>query len=441
MLSSEGPSLILTPRRAGVVAGEPVDLDVLVRVQAPAVAPAVAPTRQAERSPLHLALVIDRSGSMAGQPLAEAKRCAIEVVERLSPRDRVALVSYDDSVAVLQPARPVEDQVRLRTLIQSIHSGGSTALHAGWVAGAQQLLPWVRPDALSRVLLLSDGQANQGLQDVEAIAGQAAELAVSGVSTSTYGLGQSFNEELMTAMARAGEGRAWYGETAADLREPFTSELALLDTLWAKRVTLRATALPGLELTMRNDYASVAPLAWRLPNIAYATEAWALLNVRGPVAGGAEFELRRVAVTYEDMYGRPFEVQVPALTVPVLARAVWQARDVDGLVARRAAELDGARLQMTAREAAGHGDWDRVAALLAEARQLAEASPWLGELVTELEALARRRDDARFRKQAMYATSQMRGRLAPQCESDAMTGEAELPTWLQRKVTQGKATR
>ncbi len=438
MLSSEeGPSLILTPRRAGVVAGEPVDLDVLVRVQAPA----TAPTRQAERPPLHLALVIDRSGSMAGQPLEEAKRCAIEVVERLSPRDRVALVSYDDSVAVLQAARPVEDAVRLRSLIQSIYSGGSTALHAGWVAGAQQLLPWVRPDALSRVLLLSDGQANQGLQDVETIARQAAELAVSGVSTSTYGLGPSFNEELMTAMARAGEGRAWYGETAADLREPFTSELALFDALWAKRVTLRATALPGLELTMRNDYASVAPLAWRLPDIAYATEAWALLNVRGPVAGGAELELLRVAVSYEDMHGHPFEVQVPALTVPVLMRAIWEARGVDGLVARRAAELDGARLQMAAREAAGHGDWDRVAALLAEARLLAEASPWLGELVTELEALARRRDDVRFRKQAQYAAVQSLGRLAARCEEEDLSREDEMPAFLQRKVRQGKATR
>jgi Ca-activated chloride channel family protein len=436
MKSSEGPSLILTPHRAGVVAGEAVDLDVLVRVQAPD----APPERRSERAPLHLALVIDRSGSMRGRPLEEAKRCATEVVERLSPRDRVAIVTYDDTVEIVHPARPVDDPTHLRGVIGAIRSGGSTALHGGWVAAAQQLLPWVRPDVLSRVLLLSDGQANHGLTDPNAIAVQAAELAASGVSTSTYGLGHNFNEELMTAMARAGEGRAWYGETADDLREPFAGELALLDALWAKRVTLRATALPGLELSMRNDYASVAPFAWRLPSIAYGSEAWAIVNVRGPAPGGASLELLRVAVAYENMQGRPFELQVPALVLPVLARSAWQALGVDSLVARRGVEIAAARLQEDARAAAGCGDWPRVDALLVEVRGLAAQHPWLAGMVTELEALACLRDEMRFRKETHFASHSLRGRLAAKREAAGIADEGDLPEYLRRKTRQGKMT-
>lgn len=436
-MSSDGPALIVAPHRAGTIAGEPVDLDVLVRVQAPD----APPERQTERTPLNLALVIDRSGSMEGRPLEEAKRCAIEVAERLSPRDRLAIVTYDASVDVVQPARPVDDPARLRRLIAGIYAGGSTALHAGWVAGAQQLLPWVRPDALSRVLLLSDGQANCGLSDPAAIAAQAAELAASGVSTSTYGLGHSFNEELMTAMARAGEGRAWYGETADDLREPFAGELALFDALWAKRVTLRATVLPGLELTLRNDYASVAPLAWRLPSIAYGAEAWAMLNVRGPTPGGTVLEVLRVAVAYENIDGRPFELQVPALTLPVLPRAAWDALPADELVGRRLVELAAARLQHAAREAAGQGDWARVAALLEEMRGLATQHPWLAGMLAELMALAAQRDSARFGKETRFAAMHLSQRLAAKCENLGMAGEESMPTWMKRKTRQGKTSR
>ena len=436
-MPSDGPSLILAPQRAGVVAGEPVALDVLVRVQAPDAPPA----GRAARAPLHLALVIDRSGSMQGRPLEEAKRCAIDVVEHLSPRDRVAVVAYDDRVVITHAAAPVTDVARLRRQIAAIHCGGSTALHAGWVAGAQQLLPSVRPDALSRVLLLSDGQANHGVVDPGIIANQAAELAALGVTTSTYGLGHEFNEDLMTAMARAGEGNARYGETADDLREPFATELALLDALWAKRVTLRITALPGIAVTMCNDYPEVAPRAWRLPSIAFGSEAWALLSVRGAVPHGEEAELLRAAVSYETMDGQPFELEVPSLVVPVVRRDQWGALGIDELVARRRGELEVARLQMDANAAALDGDWARVDELLAEARRLAAENPWLAEVIEELEGLARLRDELRFRKETRYQSEFVRGRLAAKCESPELAAEALRLAYLQRKKRMGKAER
>ena len=97
--------VLLQPLRAGLAAGHDNTLDVLVRVQAPDAPPGPA----AQRTPQALALVIDKSGSMAGRPLAEAVRCAKMVVDRLRPTDSVAVVEFDDRVRRLWPAVPRGD--------------------------------------------------------------------------------------------------------------------------------------------------------------------------------------------------------------------------------------------------------------------------------------------------------------------------------------------
>ena len=99
------------------------------------------------------------------------------------------------------------------------------------MAGAEQASINQRKADVSRVLLLSDGGANRGLTDPAKIAQACGRMAKAGVSTSTYGLGGGFNEELMSAMAEAGRGNAYYGATAADLKDPFEAEFDLLRAL------------------------------------------------------------------------------------------------------------------------------------------------------------------------------------------------------------------
>ena len=194
-------TVVLTPRRAGLCAGQDNTVEVLVRIQAPE-APA---GNGAQRPPQALALVIDRSGSMAGRPLEEAKRCAEYVLGKLRPTDAVALVKFDNRVQRRWPAAPLGDGAPQRAAIAGIQGGGNTNLHGGWKEGADALVE-VAGQGLKRVILLSDGQANEGVTDPAEIAAQCAAWATKGITTSTYGLGNSFNEELMVAMARAGAG-------------------------------------------------------------------------------------------------------------------------------------------------------------------------------------------------------------------------------------------
>jgi Ca-activated chloride channel family protein len=158
-------SVLLTPRRAGLRDGADNLVDVLVRIQAPD-----APTGHvAERPPQAVALVIDRSGSMVGRPLEEARRCAEYVVGRLRPTDAVSLVQFDNRIHRLWPAVPVGDGAALRAAIAGIHAGGNTNLHGGWKEGTETLAD-VAGLGLKRVILLSDGQANEGLTESGAIA-------------------------------------------------------------------------------------------------------------------------------------------------------------------------------------------------------------------------------------------------------------------------------
>ena len=98
-------------------------------------------------------------------------------------------------------------------------SGSSTALFDGWRTGAIQVAEQMDPAQLNRVLLLSDGQANADLTDQAKVAEKGAGLTQRGVSTSAFGLGDGFDEDLMGSIAGAGDGTLAFIENSAQLAE------------------------------------------------------------------------------------------------------------------------------------------------------------------------------------------------------------------------------
>ena len=216
-----------TPEKNGILLNQENTFDVLLKISSEV----EDSPKETERLPLNLSLVIDRSGSMSGEPLEEAKKCASMLVDRMREKDRLSVVTYESHAEVLVTSQPVSHKSRLKSQIRGITTGGMTALYDGWSLGAEEVAKNSNDNFISRVLLLSDGQANRGLTDDDVIASHCQKMAEAGVTTSTYGLSEHFNENLMAGMASAGQGQAHYGQTAEDLMDPFQEEFDLLEAL------------------------------------------------------------------------------------------------------------------------------------------------------------------------------------------------------------------
>ena len=428
-------------RRPGFVAGEDSRIEALVRLAAPA-----RPADARPREPLTVALVIDRSGSMAGTPLAEAKRCARAIVESLGPRDRAAIVAFDDEVEVLAPVVGMQHRTALLTAVNAIESGGTTNLHGGWQAGIAMLQAAMNGAGIHRVILLSDGCANAGETDLETIAMQCRNEARGCISTSTYGLGNGFNEDLMLAMAKAGRGNAYYGQTAADLAEPFQAELALLTSLCARGMALKVHVPEGVAVRLRNDYepADVDDHAWKLPDLPFDGEAWAYVEIDVPAALLGP-DVTQLPITFSIKAAGPgssplfFIAPLPvvhAMSVDALATA-----PVSELLERRRVELDAADALLHLRQLIATGRWDDALAAVGRACRAFAAHPWCRGILDTMQRLVAGRDSFGS-KEAVYASASLRRRVTRRDEAAfCLAEEMDAPAFLRRKPEQGKGRR
>ncbi|MBA3739806.1 MAG: VWA domain-containing protein [Chloroflexi bacterium] len=215
-----------------------------------ATAPKRRTRRAPKRPPVNVAFVLDRSGSMAGTKLALAKYAVERALTGLAPKDRFAVVTYDDHVETVVGSCLATPTNKTKALLrlQDVDARGSTDLHGGWTAGADGIKAHITPDGVNRCLLLTDGLANVGLTDPPALAAFAADLRASGIGTSTFGVGADFNEVLLTAIADAGGGHFYFVERPEQIPDYMTSELGeLLDTV-AREVTVEVKHAPELEI-------------------------------------------------------------------------------------------------------------------------------------------------------------------------------------------------
>jgi Ca-activated chloride channel homolog len=174
---------------------------VLFTVDAPEAPP------RADRSPVNVALVLDRSGSMEGENKFALARNAVEcALALLSADDRFTLVVYDNEIDVLAAGTLATPDAKRRALelLRAIGPRGSTDLCGGWMRGCEGVAQYLEAETVSRALLLTDGLANVGVQDHPTLVRHAGELRERGIPTSTLGVGADFDERLLRDMAHEG---------------------------------------------------------------------------------------------------------------------------------------------------------------------------------------------------------------------------------------------
>ena len=205
---------------------------VLVRV-------AAGDATNAARLPVNLAIAIDRSGSMDGEPLAQARAACVAAIDLLGPEDVLSIVTFEEQVDVVMPARHVTDKDRIRAHVERIVAGNTTNLFDGLYAAGSQAASVPGDGYVHRLLLLTDGEPTAGIKDSVAIAQLAADLRAKGIVVSALGFGPDYNEELLAAIAARSGGNYRFLARADAFADVFRDEVLAARRTVARDVRLR----------------------------------------------------------------------------------------------------------------------------------------------------------------------------------------------------------
>ena len=384
----------IIPQYELVKAGEETTLNVLVRLTADKVA-------STERSPMDLAIIIDRSGSMRGDKMRQVKQAAMDLISKLDRTDRVTLITYASDVMVLDRRLPMDEPAReaLRNKIAILWAGGSTALGPALFDGLDILEKADREETdIAHVLMFSDGIANVGESRPEVLAGRTGKAFANGVSITTLGVGLDYNEDLMTRLADQGGGRYHFIKDAEAIAGVLNDEFGGLSSTVARSMVLTFKGKDGIKLDRVYGYPT-----WdeddetriKVGTLYSGQTREILLRLKVTPAGLEKLALGDVGLKLADLTQGGEKLREEFSLAVGITEDGSKVKDSENTeVTIRVAEVESAEAMDKAARAVDRGDWHAARTIIdnnigsLRKQNAATPSPVLSDQLQEMEASA-----------------------------------------------------
>lgn len=265
------------------------------------------------RVPTDLVVVLDRSGSMGGEPIRHARGAVRELISQLGDGDRFSLIAYASgaSTVIEMETADADARRRWRNVVSGIQPAGGTNMASGLDLATRAVARFRQPGRVPRVVLLSDGHANEGDHSYSGLLSRARRAVTGEYALSTVGVGQGFDEALMTGLADAGTGNFYYVQRSEELGEIFAAEFASARENVASALRMTIHPAPGVSVVDAAGYPlerSAGAVHFR-PGALFAGQErriWLSLRVPAHEVTGEEsgLALGRFALAYRTGAGR-----------------------------------------------------------------------------------------------------------------------------------------
>lgn len=374
--------------------GEPQKLNLMARF-----ASGAAPEDR-KRRPLNLSVVIDRSGSMAGEKIDYTRQAAQFLVQNLGTQDILSVVLYNDAVETLLYPERVRRKDAINQRIASIKARGTTNLSGGWLEGCKLVSENLDTKSVNRVILMSDGLANRGVTDSEQIVSMVKKQYSEGVSTTAMGLGNDFNEDLLMAMAMAGGGAFYFIESPEITPLIFQEELqGLLNVVGQNLVVTIQPSQHVSIVSQLNAYPSHTDgqkTTFRMGDV-FGDEIKAILlelSVEAINMAG-EVELAALQFEFDELLDEGSEHRVIEMPVKVRVQSDEVVPELPNQeVEQSVLLLRAANARKRAVRAADRGEFESASQVLREVANLIEQSQIIDpKLSEERDALLKQAED------------------------------------------------
>lgn len=347
------PSLLFD--RSVVTVRHDEQVNALLEITAPA-----APTT--ERAPLDIVTVIDRSGSMSGDPLRAVIAAVADLLRIATPADRIAVVAFDDEIEVVLPLASHDPHSAVRA-VRTITSRGSTNLSGGWLKAAEILATSGRPEAVKRIVLLTDGHANKGITGQAQLSEMVRSDSNPEITSSFIGFANGYDEVLLASLADAGRGNDYFCASADDAGAVFRAEFDGLATVVAQNVSVEITPTDAVAaMRVRNNYVVQHGPDGRITaqiGDVYSEETRRLiveLRLR-PLRETGPVDAATMTIRWTSVVG---SFAMHSIDVPIVVTGgeadETRVATLDPRVVTQLALLDAADAEREARDLAGRGD-------------------------------------------------------------------------------------